>query len=315
MAPYTISIDNRSGIKQSYGLFAAPPTIKHNGASEVQVATRIISSAHAVPSPQGQATFMMSKKVYARCGVYDVEVDTAPADKNRKRVGTGIEVVDQRLVTLGFTDDRGRLVPGTTLVIDSSDGTPAFSQRDTDPAGVEGCFCVRTGQDFTFREAKLNQFVVGFSCSARQNIGPDATFVPEPNEEYQIAPSRGFYVVPGKYNPYDIVSPSVKEIKSTCYVDFGALETDQVTLVHHKNGALVRQVVQDGELMPLPPSTSMGFMRAFSTMPDAAAPNSWIRVTSTGPATESADEASSTVDSRTGVFTPVSSRRLRDDDD
>jgi hypothetical protein len=121
--------------------------------------------------------------------------------------------------------------------------------------------------------------------------------------------------VPGKYNPYDMVSPSVKKSKSTCYVDFSALETDHVTLVHHDNGALVRQVVQDGELKPMPPPAPMGSMRTFSFMPEAASPNTWIQAAAAAPRMDNVDEAPSTTDrSLFGVFTPASSRRLRDDD-
>ena len=171
---------------------------------------------------------------------------------------------------------------------------------------AEGTYRVQQFAVETDRRLPSDQFVVGFSCSARQNIGPDATFVPEPNDEYQIAPSRGFYVVVGQFNLYDIVSLSVKELNSTCYVDFGASETGQVTLVHHDNGALVRKVVEDGEMKLMPPPTSMTFTRAFSVMPDAASPNAWIRVAATEP--ENSGDVSSTADSSSAAFTPVSSR-------
>ena len=117
--------------------------------------------------------------------------------------------------------------------------------------------------------------------------------------------------MPGKYNPYDMVSPSVKQSKSACYVDFSALETHQVTLVHHDNGALVRQVVQDGELKPMPPPVPIGSMRTFSLVPEAASPHTWIQAA----AMENIDEAPSTTESSVlGIFTPASSLRLRDDD-
>ncbi|KAK4677502.1 hypothetical protein QC764_404815 [Podospora pseudoanserina] len=266
MAPYAISIDNRSDIKRSYALFAEPPTIKHNGGSAIKVVTRIISSARGVASPHGQANFTLSKKLYARCGVYDVEVDPSPDDQNRKRVGSGVEVIDQRLVTLGSTDKHGNIVPGTTLMIDSSSGTPAFTENNPAPSGAVGCFCIQTRGDFSVKEAKLNQFVVGFCSSTRQSIGPYATFVPQPSEEYQIAPSKGFYVVVGNFNPYDLADMRLKDSMSSCYVDFASLETDSVTLVHHSNGTLVRQVVTDGEMRPVPvPSPNPPvFARAFA---------------------------------------------------
>ncbi|RFN46282.1 hypothetical protein FIE12Z_9479 [Fusarium flagelliforme] len=111
MAPYIISINNQSSSKQSYAIFAATPTIKRNGNSAVSVATRIITSVRGVASPQGQASFMLSKKLFATCGVYDVEADTSPQNQHRKRIGTGIEVVDQRPVVLGCKDEREDLFP------------------------------------------------------------------------------------------------------------------------------------------------------------------------------------------------------------
>jgi hypothetical protein len=85
----------------------------------------------------------------------------------------------------------------------------------------------------------------------RQNIGPYATFVPEPGQEYQIAPSKIFYVAVGQFNPYDLTSPTLRDSPSTCKVDFGTLGADQVTLTHNDTGGLIRMRVP-GEEEPLP---------------------------------------------------------------
>ncbi|KAL7902147.1 hypothetical protein HDV63DRAFT_399256 [Trichoderma sp. SZMC 28014] len=247
MAPYIVSINNQSSCKQAYAIFAAAPVIKRNGDSTVDVVTRIITSVRGVASPQGQASFMLSKKLFATCGVYDVEADLSPQNQHRKRIGTGIEVVDQRPVVLGCSDERGRPIPGTTLRIECSDGTPAFTKEEITPSGVPGCFYILTGRDFSVKEAKHNQYVVGFCSSMRQNIGPYATFVPEPGQEYQIAPSKTFYVAVGQFNPYDLTSPTLKDSQSTCKVDFGTLGTDQVTLTHNDTGELIRMMVPGEE--------------------------------------------------------------------
>ena len=81
----------------------------------------------------------------------------------------------------------------------------------------------------------------------RQNIGPYATFVPEPGQEYQIAPSKEFYVAVGQFNPYDLTSPALKDSPSTCKVDFGTLGTDQVTLTHNDTGGLIMMRVPGEE--------------------------------------------------------------------
>lgn len=160
MAPYIVSINNQSSCKQAYAIFAAAPVIKRNGDSTVDVVTRIITSVRGVASPQGQASFMLSKKLFATCGVYDVEADLSPQNQHRKRIGTGIEVVDQRPVVLGCSDERGRPIPGTTLRIECSDGTPAFTKEEITPSGVPGCFYILTGRDFSVKEAKHSKLLV-----------------------------------------------------------------------------------------------------------------------------------------------------------
>lgn len=163
MAPYIVSINNQSDSKQAYAIFAAAPAIKRNGDSAVDVVTRIITSVRGVASPQGQASFMLSKKLFATCGVYDVEADPSPQNQHRKRIGTGIEVVDQRAVDLGCLDEAGRLVRGTTLRIECSDGTPAFTTDEITPSGALGCFSILTGRDFSVKEAKHSELLILFS--------------------------------------------------------------------------------------------------------------------------------------------------------
>ncbi|KAM0462731.1 hypothetical protein ACHAPV_003555 [Trichoderma viride] len=132
---------------------------------------------------------------------------------------------------------------GTTPRIECSDDTPAFTTEESTPSGVPGCCSILTGRNFTVRKARhmqllrasdsdqgrQDQFVVGFCSSIRQNIGPYVTFVPEPGQEYQIAPSKILYVAVGQFNPYDLNSPTLKDSPSTCKVNFGTLETDQLS--------------------------------------------------------------------------------------
>jgi hypothetical protein len=160
MAPYIVSINNQSNSKQAYAIFAAAPSIKRNGDSTVDVVTRIITSVRGVVSPHGQASFMLSKKLFATCGVYDVEADPSPQNQHRKRIGTGIEIVDQRPVVLGSSDERGRPVPGTTLRIECSDGTPAFTKEEITSSGAPGCFSILTGRDFSIKEARHSELLI-----------------------------------------------------------------------------------------------------------------------------------------------------------
>lgn len=92
-----------------------------------------------------------------------------------------------------------------------------------------------------------DKFVVGFSSSLRQNVGPYATFVPAPNESYQIKPSPVFYIAVGKFSPRDIITEQVKSLPGTCRIDFGQLETNQVSIVHNDQNKLVPQVPVTGQ--------------------------------------------------------------------
>lgn len=95
---------------------------------------------------------MLSKKLFATCGVDDIEADPSPQNQHGKRIGTGIEVVDQRSVVLGCSDERGRPVYGTTLRIECSDGTPALTTEETTPSGVPGYYSILTGRNFSVKK-------------------------------------------------------------------------------------------------------------------------------------------------------------------
>ncbi|KAF4453770.1 hypothetical protein F53441_3596 [Fusarium austroafricanum] len=229
MAPYTITINNKSQSSSSYGIYAEPPGVT----PAVTTTTRIISRVIGVASGQGQATFILSKQLIATCGIYDISSDVSdPPDPKKKPVGTGTEVVDQRYVDLGSKELDGTPVPGSFLEIDCSSGTPSFSRASTHSSAGVGAFVVKTKPDFTLQQAASNKFFIGFSCSVRQDIGLYVTFVPNPAQTYLIMPSNKFYVTIGSFNVRDIVKKPLKTSSDTVLVDFDELATDRVSLVH-----------------------------------------------------------------------------------
>lgn len=151
MAPFTITIQNTSGSKQSYAVFAEPPTVNHS----VKVRTHIIAIARNVPSGSGRANFILSKDIYATCGTSDVGSDGND---------TGTEIIDLRAVQLAVLGDRaapGKPGSGTRLEVDCSDDTPCFSgspyAASAETGHVDdGSFAIRTKDDFTAQKA--------FSC-------------------------------------------------------------------------------------------------------------------------------------------------------
>ena len=155
MGPFTISISNKSGSKQSYAIFAEAPTIKPSS-SERRVTTGIITSVHGVSNGKGQASFILSKQLYATCGTYDVEFDSTMGDENKSPIGTGTEVVDQREVELSYVQSNGTLVHGSLWEVDASGGSPSFATSNPEPGAEKECFAIKTRGDFTDQEAKLS---------------------------------------------------------------------------------------------------------------------------------------------------------------
>ncbi|KAG6367304.1 hypothetical protein INS49_001491 [Diaporthe citri] len=236
--PFTTSVANKSGTVQSYAVFSEAPTIRSSGSSPgiSKISTiRIITSVKGVSSGQGIGYFTLSKKLYAICGTYDVD-----GHEERLPAGTGAEVIDYKLVTSGKIDATGKAIGGTLLEVDSSEGSPAFVKGyEQEPVAEADCFVIRTRSEFTSQEAK--------QISMRRTIGFHATFVPGPNQTYQIEPSKVFHVAIGSYNARNIVKKSLRTATATFRVDFEELGTDDVQLVHGERGNLQRLVIEGAE--------------------------------------------------------------------
>lgn len=141
----TITVTNRSGVLQSYALFAGEPTVTP---VTKPIFNDIITVLQGVPGSGGQAFFTMpSSELYAICGT-----------NNRDAIDDGVqvEIVDKQPVVLGHQTDDGRTVPGTTsAVVVPSAGSLVFDRGvNLAPVGNPGCFCVRTTTDFSYKEAK-----------------------------------------------------------------------------------------------------------------------------------------------------------------
>ncbi|KAH8164423.1 hypothetical protein CIB48_g3822 [Xylaria polymorpha] len=231
----TITVTNRSGVLQSYALFAGEPTVTP---VTKPIFNDIITVLQGVPGSGGQAFFTMpSSELYAICGT-----------NNRDAIDDGVqvEIVDKQPVVLGHQTDDGRTVPGTTsAVVVPSAGSLVFDRGvNLAPVGNPGCFCVRTTTDFSYKEAKQGRYIIGFGVSTTpqmvKDVGPFSMFCPAPNTCYQIMPSNIFYVAIGTFNPRD-ATPAGLETAS-CKIDFGQLPTNDVGLVHDERGKLTIMV-------------------------------------------------------------------------
>ncbi|KAK4182073.1 hypothetical protein QBC35DRAFT_550340, partial [Podospora australis] len=162
----------------------------------------------------GQATIYLRKIWYATCGMYDVDTESTArgvtGNLKAKAAGSGTEVIDQREVELGATDNAGVMIHGSSREMECTNGTPCFVKPDH-----MGCFALRTRADFTPQEAKANKYFVGFTSSLRPNIGPYASFAPQPGQLYHVKPSSTLYVAVGHFQSHDLVGDALKEESNT----------------------------------------------------------------------------------------------------
>ena len=92
-------------------------------------------------------------------------------------------------------------------------------------------------------DAFAGRFFVGIGISAQlvDEIGPQALFVPRPNELYTVKPSRIVHVANARMSSRDVVEPSLR--KKACEVNFDKMQSSHASLVHTKDGVLVLQVL------------------------------------------------------------------------
>lgn len=156
MAPFTITVLNSAAGKQSFAVFAEAPVVDQ----PVKVRTHIIVTARNVPGKSGRANFILSKDLYATCGTSDVGADG---------VDTGTEVLDQQRVQLAVSAEKsasGKSVLGTRLEVDCSDDTPCFSASTESNQVDDGCFAIRTKNDFTSAKAYASRSLITVDSDA-----------------------------------------------------------------------------------------------------------------------------------------------------
>jgi len=235
---YSISVSNRSGDSTaSYAVFAAAPVIDPLPET---ITRRVITVFRSVASPTGQVYFTLPKyQLYALCGTINRDGLTD---------GVQIEIIDRHAVTLGKTLRDGTLSMGTDCKVRSVDGGLQFkpdegssNSNNSEAGGKEGAFTIKTSDDFTFMEAKSEKYILGLGISTNlvRDVGPYATFTPQPNTLYWIIPGNIFYLMSGHHKPRDVIKEEMEHSTSTVMINFDQLRTDDVQIVHDKNGKLV----------------------------------------------------------------------------
>lgn len=142
LAPfYSFTIQNESGISQSYSLLSQLPIVKP---SVDGITSHTILVARGIATRSGSAYFTIPRdNFYAICGTSHSDTDVQ------------IQVLDKRSVKLGSGTVKN-LNPGTTCIVEIASETPAFalSGGHAEDKGGLGAFCIKTGQDFKYQQAK-----------------------------------------------------------------------------------------------------------------------------------------------------------------
>lgn len=220
---YTITVRNKSGAQQHYALFNKPPKV--TGRVQGQIWSNVFATGNT-PN-KSQAHFSLYTQYFAIVG----SSQGTPAN------GVVVDVSGERPVNLGYTQSNGKHVAGTTLALQVTDGAPQFSETPYPDGSYVNAFEIKTGPDFTIAEAKKGNYMIGLggSKTGNSNDGPSATFVPEPNVDYQVEPVNTYYLTFGDYTKGALIDTN--KIGTMATIDFNQLDSD-VVIVHDEHGIL-----------------------------------------------------------------------------
>ncbi|KAK2605656.1 hypothetical protein N8I77_008480 [Diaporthe amygdali] len=223
---YTITVKNNSGAHQHYALFNKPPKV--TGLVQSQIWSNVFATGNTPKN--STAKFSVYTQYYAIVG----NSEGSPAD------GVQVNVTAEREVNLGSTKPDGEVVPGTTLGLSVSEDAPEFDDTTFPDGAYKESYEIKTKNDFTINDAKKHNYMIGLggAKTGSGSMGPAATFMPEPNVDYQIEPVNVYYLTFGNYTQGALID--VNKIGSLCTIDYGVLN-DDVTVVHDDHGNLVVQ--------------------------------------------------------------------------
>ena len=190
---YTILVKNQSGAQQHYALFNKPPVV--TGRVQGQIWANVFATGNT-PS-NSNAHFAMYTQYYGIVG----SSQGTPAD------GVEVDVTGEIPVSLGSTAANGTQIPGTSLTLKVTDDAPQFDPTPNPNGSYINAFEIRSGTDFTINEARKGNYMIGLGGSKTGNSsdGPAATFMPEPNVDYQIQPVNTYYLTFGDYTKGAII--------------------------------------------------------------------------------------------------------------
>ncbi|MCJ1283656.1 hypothetical protein MMC26_002987 [Xylographa opegraphella] len=146
--------------------------------------------------------------------------------------GSSVETIAKRPITLGKVQDDGTQTLGTTVQYVVTDKVPDLAVGALPMEGKVNAFEIRTGSDFTEKDAKKGNFLIGYGSKDQPYQG----FTPMPASSFQIIPSQVFYL-----NFVDEIKGAtvISEISGNpLKIDFSALDSP-VSVLHNKDGEFV----------------------------------------------------------------------------
>jgi len=210
MATFTIQILNSSGFSKSYVIFFEPPQVQADGASPT-----VFANAWVTFSPIANGSFDQL--------TYDDRID-AFWGRTPSQLAPGVTVGSGGSVPVDTSSKDGVTFTGA--------GSVGFGTVSPDQATVTGAYMITSESDFN----QTSGYVFGMSKPAQTPIAaPVATFLAEPNENYNIIPVVKFYVADGAYTVGEVID--VKSASANAgVIDFTGLAQTTATATQGSNG-------------------------------------------------------------------------------
>ncbi|KAF5024486.1 hypothetical protein F66182_3426 [Fusarium sp. NRRL 66182] len=223
---HTITLINHSGAIQKYALFSKPPMV--TGRVEGQIWPSVLDIGLA--RQESTTTFTIREQYYAVIGSL----------QGHQYAGGNVYVIDNRPVEFGAVKDDGRVILGTALDVVVVDDRLQFSETHLPDSSSYGAFTIRTGKDSGLHESTKRSYVVGLGGSNSDNSlsGPMATFIPEPEAQYQIRPTKAYCIATGDFKKGALVDITKTGVT---YVDFDTSPSRDVVITHDRDGHFIVQ--------------------------------------------------------------------------
>jgi len=210
MATYTIKVQNESGFGKDYVVFQKPPEVISNGSNVEVFSNAWITFTGILPGSFNSLTY--EDITYAYWGTMTSDMSST----------TSITQGGSTLVNTATQD-------GVAFQADDYTG---FGDVTTGASSNTGSYQISSSSDFTAKD----HFVFGMSKPTNTAIpAPVATFLAQPNDNFDIIPVVKFYVADGSYEAGEIIN--VKQFSAIpAEIDFTGRSQTTATVVQQDNG-------------------------------------------------------------------------------